>query len=140
VTQVVRCSQEKQKSHHDSHAHSRVLAIDNPVVVRNFVQGQSPPWLEDKVTACTGPLSYKVRLINGCIIHHHTDHLQHAARHLPVVQTDSDGWTMFCSHFLTPFLMDRLSRKISIENFLDVLRESDLMTPGQICCIITGEV
>ena len=109
-------------------------------MVWNFVQGQSPPWLEGKVTACTGPLSYKVRSTNGCIIHHHADHLQHAARHLSVVQTDPDGWTMFCFHFLTPFLMDRLSRKIIIENCLNVLRESDPMIPGQICCIITGEV
>jgi len=115
-----------------------MLAIDNPVMVRNFVQGQSPAWLEGKVTASTGPLSYKVRATNGCIIHHHADHLWHAARHLPVVQTDSDGWTMFCSHLLTPFPMDRLSRKIIIANCLDDLRESNLMTPGQICCIITG--
>ena len=58
ATRVVRCSQEKQKSHHDSHAHSRVLAVDYPVMVRSFVQGQSPPWLQGKVTACTGPLSF----------------------------------------------------------------------------------
>ena len=91
-----------------------------------------------KVTACTGPLLYKVRLTNGCIIHHCADHLWHAARQLPVIQTDSDGWMMFCSHFLTPFLMDRLSRKIIGENCLDVLREPNLTTPGEIFCIITG--
>ena len=117
-------------------AHSRVLAIDYPVMVRNFVQGQSSPWLQGKVTACTAPLSYKVRSTNGCIIHHCVDHLRHAARQLPVIHTDSDGWTI-CSHFLTPFLMDRLSRKIIRENCLDILREPNLTTPGEIFCLIT---
>ena len=74
----------------------------------SFVQGQSPPWLQGTVTACTGPLSYKVCSTNGCVIHHHADHFRHAARQLPAVQTDPDGWTIFCSHFLTPFLMDGL--------------------------------
>ena len=91
VIQVVRRSQERQKSHHDCHAHSRVFAIDSPVMVRNFARSQSPPWLLGKVIACTGPLLYKVHLTNGCIIRRHADHLQHTARHLTMVQTDSDS-------------------------------------------------
>ena len=91
ATQVVHCSQWRQKSHHDSHAHSQVFAIDSPVMDRNFAESQSPPWLQGKVIACTGRLLYKVCLTNGCIICRHTDHLQHTARHLTMVQTDSDS-------------------------------------------------
>ena len=139
ATRVVRCSQEKQKSHHEL---SWMLILEcwlsiiqswlGTLFKVNHLLGYS-----GKVTACTGPLSYKVRLTNGCIIHHCADHLRHAARQLPVIHTDSDGWTI-CSHFLTPFLMDRLSRKIIRENCLNILREPNLTTPGEIFYIITG--
>ena len=46
----------------------------NGKVFVNNPQG-TPTWLESIVTKITDPLSYKIKLSDGSVIHHHIDHI-----------------------------------------------------------------
>ena len=53
----VRRSQERQKTHHDSHTHSHKFNIEDPVLAKNF--GPGPKWLRGWITEIRGPFSYE---------------------------------------------------------------------------------
>ena len=53
----------KQKQKHDAHAHERLLREGDPVLVRNYLQGDK--WLAGTIAKKTGPVSYAVTMSNG---------------------------------------------------------------------------
>ncbi len=55
--------QMKQKQKHDAHAHERLLREGDPVLVRNYLQGDK--WLAGTIAKKTGPVSYAVTMSNG---------------------------------------------------------------------------
>ena len=59
----VEAQQIKQKSQHDARAHERLLQEGDPVLVRNYLQGEK--WLPGSIAKKTGPVSYSVKLSDG---------------------------------------------------------------------------
>jgi len=74
VSGKVQENQARQKWAHDSHTRARAFQIGDKVYVQNFVG--SLTWLEGTILDRTGPVSFKVRLSDGCIRKRHLDHLR----------------------------------------------------------------
>jgi hypothetical protein len=74
ITTKVQEKQIKQKNYHDMHAKQRNFEINDKVFVKNFRRGD--PWLQGNILEITGPLSYKVKLSNDCIVRRHVDHIR----------------------------------------------------------------
>ena len=68
-------NQETQKAMHDKHASHRPFDEGDPVFVRNFSRG--PPWLPAAITNRCGPLSFKVKVLEGGMVwRRHQDQLR----------------------------------------------------------------
>ena len=67
----------KQKQKHDAHAHERLLCEGDPVLVRNYLQGDK--WLAGTIAKKTGPVSYAVTMSNR---RYHQDQVRKQVRKL----------------------------------------------------------
>ena len=65
----------KQKEAHDARARLRKFSVNDKVYVRNFSQGER--WLQGEIEAATGPVSYRVRMVEGDTRRCHQDQLRH---------------------------------------------------------------
>ena len=70
----VELKQEAQKQYHDRHAKSHVFELGNKVFVKNPSSG--PPWLSGHIIQIQGPISYTVKLSDGCIMRKHIDQIR----------------------------------------------------------------
>ena len=66
--------QERQKAAHDQHSTVRTFKVGDAVYARNF--GPGPKWLPVGIVEGTGPLSWKVKLLDGKVWRRHQDHLR----------------------------------------------------------------
>ena len=66
--------QEEQKSYHDLHAKARVLVCGDKVFIKDT--SSSKEWDPGVVIKMNGPLIYKFKLQDGCILRRHTDHIR----------------------------------------------------------------
>ena len=66
--------QERQKAAHDQHSTVRTFKVGDAVYARNF--GPGPKWLPAGIVEVTGPLSCKVKLLDGKVWRRHQDHLR----------------------------------------------------------------
>ena len=73
----VRSNQGRQKAAHDTHSRERMFDPEQTVFVRECPN--SAKWLPGTVVVSSGPVSYKVQLQDGRILHRHVDHIR--ARH-----------------------------------------------------------
>ena len=69
-------SQNRQKLGHDQHTRMRMIYPGDTVFVRN-VRNKTLAWLQGIIVSQTGPLSYKIKLDNDCIISRHVDHIRY---------------------------------------------------------------
>lgn len=66
-------NQQKQKDRHDQSSRERNFAVGEDVFVWNYLQGDQ--WLPGSIEQKTGPVSYRVKLTNGKVIHCHHDQI-----------------------------------------------------------------
>ena len=74
VTERVEQSQLKQKLSHDSIARRMYFSKGETVYAQKFGTGQK--WMPAIVQDVTGPVSFLVKLEDGCLIRRHQDHLR----------------------------------------------------------------
>ena len=75
----VKNEQEEQKAAHDKHSSSRCFNVGDPVLVCNFSQG--PSWLPATIIERRGPLSFKVKVLEGGMIwRRYQDYLRERSR------------------------------------------------------------
>ena len=68
-------NQEKQKANHDKRSSQRHFNVEDPVFARNYSRG--PPWLPATIINKCGPLSYKVKVLEGGMVwRRHQDQLR----------------------------------------------------------------
>ena len=60
--------------YHDRHAKAHAFNEGDPVFVRNM--GHRLAWLSGTITKIWGPVSYTIKLNDGCIIRKHVDHIR----------------------------------------------------------------
>lgn len=73
--QRVEHEQARQKAAHDKHSVNRCFNIGDPVFAHNFARGSQ--WLPATIVERSGPLSFKVKLLEGGMIwRRHQDHLR----------------------------------------------------------------
>ena len=95
VEQVVGRRQEYQKMSHDVHSSTRVFDVGNSVFVKDFRPG-SKQWLPGKIVEILGPVSARIKLLNGKFHRRHFDHIRiRQVRDPAEVSDDSntDDWT-----------------------------------------------
>ena len=61
---------------HDGTADIRLLQTDDPVLVKNFNNTGKNGFKVTYIIKSIGPLSYLIKLNDGCIFHHDINHLQ----------------------------------------------------------------
>ena len=66
--------QGEQQRHHDQHTKQRTFAVGERVYVKNHRGGV--PWLPGVIAQATGPVSYRVEMVDGKIIRSHQDHIR----------------------------------------------------------------
>ena len=72
---LVENNQEKQKATHDKHLSYQNFNVGDPVFVCNFFC--RPPWLPATITNRCGPLSFKVKVLEGGMVwRRHQDQLR----------------------------------------------------------------
>ena len=74
VSGRVQESQARQQRAHDSHSRARAFQVGDRVYVRNF--SGSRVWTEGTILDKTGPVSFRVRLLDGRIWKRHIDHVR----------------------------------------------------------------
>ena len=74
IQKHVERKQLKQKESHDAGARLRKFAVHDKVYVRNFGQGER--WLHGEIKAVTGPVSYRVCMVEDHIRGCHQDQLR----------------------------------------------------------------
>ena len=74
VSGRVQESQARQQRAHDSHSRARAFQVGDRVYARNFLG--SPVWMEGTILDKTGPVSFRIRLSDGCIWKRHIDHVR----------------------------------------------------------------
>ena len=98
IEQVVERRQDNQKKSHDIHSATRVFAIGDSVFIKDFRPG-SKHWLPGKIVVLLGPVSARVKLLNGEFHRCHFDHIQMCQApdqdYSPVTSVDSntEDWT-----------------------------------------------
>ena len=75
IAKRVEGNQIRQKALHDQHAKQRTVAVDDPVIVRNFAKG--PRWIPGIIAATKGKLVFLVKLTDGRIVRRHIDHIRY---------------------------------------------------------------
>ena len=71
VKDRVVCTQDKQQN---KHAKNRVFEQGDTIFIRNFSKGKL--WLPGFISEKNGPVSYKIKLADGCIASRHQDHIR----------------------------------------------------------------
>ena len=89
VPEGVRRGLENQKLGHDRRTRHRTFSVNKTVFVRIF--GCSPMWLPGTVLQQIVPLSYKIELRDGRVIHRHIDHL-HSRLPTVMMEDTEDEW------------------------------------------------
>ena len=74
VSGRVQESQARQQRAHDTHSRARAFQVGDRVYVRNFSGSQV--WMEGTILDKTGPVSFRVRLLDGRIWKRHIDHVR----------------------------------------------------------------
>ena len=74
ISSRVEHRQQMQKSAHDRHARSHYFVEGEEVYVRNF--RCDPPWIAGEIIRVTGPLSFKIKLMDGRVIRRHQHHIR----------------------------------------------------------------
>ena len=98
VEQVVERRQDNQKKSHDVHSATREFAIGDSVFIKDFRPG-SKHWLPGKIVELLGPVSARVKLLNGEFHRRHFDHLRKCQvpeqDYSPVTSVDcnTEDWT-----------------------------------------------
>ena len=77
--------QEQQKDYHDTHAKMRILNPGDLVYIYNFSYGER--WIPGTILEKTGPVSYKIQLLDGRITRRHQDHVRLRYNSVPDVPT-----------------------------------------------------
>ena len=67
-----------QKNYHDRKAHSRKLGVGDKVYVINFSPGAK--WLPGVIIQQSGPVSFKVKLLDGRTVRRHLDYVRRRDR------------------------------------------------------------
>ena len=90
----------KQKSKHDDHAHKRLLNEGDTVLVRNYFHGQK--WKPGIIIKKTGPVSYSVKLSDGCDRRCHQDQVRKIFAEVNIPEKEvGDHLTLFLTQLLT---------------------------------------
>ena len=65
---------ERQKEHHDQHAHQRTFHVGQTVMAKNMRAG--PSWVPGTIVQQLGPVTYLVDVSDGRVWKRHVDHLK----------------------------------------------------------------
>lgn len=76
VSDRVQEKQAEQKLYHDKSSKERIFTEGDNVLIRNFTPNATIKWIRGKVIMKTGPLSYKIELMDGKIARRHIDHIR----------------------------------------------------------------
>ena len=80
--------QQSQKHYHDKRSRQRIFEVGDRVSVKNFPTGDN--WLQGTIVKVSGPLSFQVKLQDGCIVRRHVDHI---IQHSPQIPDEpNDDW------------------------------------------------
>ena len=90
VTSRVEKQQSKQAAYYDSQKLLRSFKVGNLVYAKDF-STMSTSWTPGKVTNVTGPLSYRVELLNGCDVRRHVDAICNRVARYPRPQPQVDN-------------------------------------------------
>lgn len=73
VCSTVQTKQDKQKQTHDKSSHSRSFTVDDEVYIRDFPENRK--WIPGTIEKVCGPLTYLIKLSDGCSVRRHIDHI-----------------------------------------------------------------
>ena len=73
VKRHVQLKQSQQKTYHDRHSRLRQFQVGQPVMAKNFRQGN---WVPGIMISSQGPLSYSIKLGDGRVWKRHVDHIR----------------------------------------------------------------
>ncbi|KAL2077680.1 hypothetical protein ACEWY4_027184 [Coilia grayii] len=90
VAAVVDQAQEAQQHYRDTHAKARTFSVGDPVLVRNYRQGEEK-WTSGRVTSQAGPVSFQVEVGSKQQWNRHADQMM--ACHPNIVQAAADTTT-----------------------------------------------
>ena len=71
---TVKTKQGEQKRYHDKSAKERTFGVGDPMYAANFTG--KPQWLSCIITEKTGPVSFRIRLLDGRMMRRHMDHIR----------------------------------------------------------------
>ena len=68
--------QREQKKTHDRHATERTFQDGDPVFARDYCRSTASKWMQGKVLAQSGPVSYRVECEDGIVRRYHQDQIR----------------------------------------------------------------